>query len=361
MKSKLLIVITLLFSVYSFSQNLVVGKLNSASIPTLLTLNSNTGEILNNVDYVTDFDGNLPESITFDSQTNEIVVLDRIYQSKIVFKNIITNNETSITLSGNYEYQGVIVADNRLFVTSDNIIQEINRSNGNVIGTYTLNLNGGWNGELIYSNTTKDIYVLGVYGTIFKFNIITNVSTSLVLPVIPNGFGGYSDIVIAQNMLFVVKSTADGYSLLEIDTENASIINTYNYNTPIENFSNPSLDLTFLADTQEICAIITGYELPQTGYYIYKAKIIKYNINTNTESFFDLPTLSNPIQGSPYSGIVSIITEENLSSTEFNQENEAKIIKAYNLLGQEIPIETYNQIIILKYDNGDSKKAYIRK
>ena len=363
MKTKLPITLTILFNLCGFSQNLVISKLNSERTPTLLTLDSNTGQILSNADYITNFDDNLPESITFNSQTNEIVVLDRLFQSKIVFKNIITNNETSIPLSGDYEYQGVITADNRLFVTSDNILQEINRSNGNVIESYPINLNGGWNGILTYSNTTKDIYVLGVNGVIFKFDIITNEVTSLVLPIIQNGLGGYLDIVFAQNRLFVIRTTiADGYSLLEIDTENASIINTYDYITPI-NITNPQWDLTFLADTQEICAIIAGYQMPQEGIYEYKAKVIKYNLNTNVENSFDLPTLySNPSYNGSYGGqIVSTSTEENLSLPEFNQEDGAKVIKAYNLLGQEIPIETYNQIIILKYDNGNHKKVYIRK
>ena len=353
--------LTLLFNVYSFSQNLIIGKLNSENIPTLLTLNSNTGQILSNVEYVTDFGGDLPESITFNSQTNEIVLLDRLYQSKVVFKDIITNNETSVTLTENYEYQGVIT-ENRLFVTSNNIIQEINRANGDVIETYSLNING-WNGNLIYSNTTKDIYGLGVEGIIFKFNIITNEETYLVLPAIPNGFGAYLDIIFAQNRLYAIRTTiASGYSLLEIDTENGSIINTYNFITPTENITNPQWSSTFLPDSQEICTIITGYQMPQEGIYEYKAKIIKYNLNTNVENSFDLPTLYHNYTN-PYGGglIVSTITEENLSSPEFNQEDKAKAIKAYNLLGQEIPIETYNQIIILKYDNGNHKKVYIPK
>src|SRR5690606_13697582 len=139
----------------------------------------------------------------------------------------------------------------------------------------------------------------------------------------------------------------DVHTLLEINTENGSIINTYTYTTDFESYGYMR-KMTFLADTKEICTKIE----------VDNPKIIKYNINTGIESSFNLPSLSD---GEDYGEIVSIITEENLSMPELNQENQAKVIKAYNLLGQEVPIETYNQIIILKYDNGKTKKVYIKK
>lgn len=388
MKTKLFIVSALLCSAYAFSQNLVLGKMNydgDTESHSLLTLNSNTGEVLNTTNYVTD-----SWPMSFNSQTNEIVGFDVNLgdgnSGKIVFKNINTNNETYITLPEDYEYYDrLITADNRLFVTTENTILEINPSNGNIIGTHTLNLNiappyYAYINRLAYSHTTKDIYGT-VYGlsfvdwgsTVFKFNIITNEETIFVLPESNgNESSNHTGVVIAENSLFVSKRLSNSNnsttvnSLLEIDTQNGSIINTYNYTTNyMEGYNLPVIDLTYLADTQEICAlakvdISTGIVTES------RAKIIKYNINTNVESAFELPTLYNNHLYLNYDGfygerIISTVTEENLSLPEFQQENDTKVIKAYNLLGQEVPVETYNQIIILKYDNGETKKVYIKK
>ncbi len=60
--------------------------------------------------------------------------------------------------------------------------------------------------------------------------------------------------------------------------------------------------------------------------------------------------------------MISINSEDVLGLDENKTSKvKAKVLKAYNLLGQEIPIETYNQIIILKFDNGKSKKIYNQK
>ena len=49
-----------------------------------------------------------------------------------------------------------------------------------------------------------------------------------------------------------------------------------------------------------------------------------------------------------YGEIISTITEQNLSMLDYNQNSNYKIVKAYNLLGQEIPVDTNNEIIIVK-------------
>lgn len=361
---KITILALSLFSTYTFSQNLVITKRDYDS-NSLLTLNSNTGEILNSTDYITDFSSYYNSAITslsFNPQTNEII---RIEDNKIILKSTITDDETYIVLSEDYEYQGVITADNRLFVTAGNIIQEINPSNGDIIETHTLATNiSAYNRNLTYSSTTKDIYGLPKdtsgfsYDVIFKFNIITNEETTLPLTGI-----NHLDIVVAENRLFtsgtLLYQNEDGYYsyyvLHEIDVENGSIIDTYTYTGGVMGGINSSSyygirNLTYLADTQEICTMVSGVG--------YGARVVKYNINTNSESSFDLSVSEN---GDYYGYLISTVTEENLSMPELNQENQAKVIKAYNLLGQEVPIETYNQIIILKYDNGKTKKVYIKK
>src|SRR5690606_37166977 len=104
--------------------------------------------------------------------------------------NIEENLETSFSIP-EYYYQGAIIADNRLFVTVGNIIQEMNTSNGNIINTHNLTIDlpsGYYNRNLTYSSTTKDIYGLSE-NIIFKFNIITNQETTLVLPeLLDNGY-----------------------------------------------------------------------------------------------------------------------------------------------------------------------------
>lgn len=349
---KITILALLLFFTHTFSQNLVITKRDYTNNPytfSLQTLNTNTGQVINSIDYETDSEAYYPpKSLSFNPQTNEIVGMG---DDKIIFKNIEENLETSFSIP-EYYYQGAIIADNRLFVTVGNIIQEMNTSNGNIINTHNLTIDlpsGYYNRNLTYSSTTKDIYGLSE-NIIFKFNIITNQETTLVLPeLLDNGY--YIDVIIAENRLFVNKrdweDVYDVHTLLEINTENGSIINTYTYTTDFESYGYMR-KMTFLADTKEICTKIE----------VDNPKIIKYNINTGIESSFNLPSLSD---GEDYGEIVSIITEENLSMPELNQENQAKVIKAYNLLGQEVPIETYNQIIILKYDNGKTKKVYIKK
>jgi hypothetical protein len=100
----------------------------------------------------------------------------------------------------------------------------------------------------------------------------------------------------------------------------------------------------------EICFIIEN--TPSTLY-----KVVKLNINTNNESFFEL----TPSPSSNIGEIVSTVTEQSLSIKEINLNQNNKIIKAFNLLGQEIPIETYNQIIIVKFENGETRKLYNKK
>ncbi len=60
----------------------------------------------------------------------------------------------------------------------------------------------------------------------------------------------------------------------------------------------------------------------------------------------------------------SIITLQSntlsVSDFDFSEEN-SKITKAYNLLGQEIPIDTYNELVVLLFEDGTRKKLYHKK
>jgi hypothetical protein len=366
MKKKLSIVFALTFSIYTFSQNLIVTKRdfsNSSNyIHTLQKLNSSDGTVLNSTNFTTNFPSSYsPKSLTFNSQTNEIFgISDNI----ITKNNIINFNEMSFTLptATSTDYGGVIIANNRLFVTKRDYsnspiyihsLQEINQSNGDIISSYNLtsSIPSSYNRDLSYSSLTNEIF--GMSGNIiYKYNITTGSEITLTLPIIASS--DYTDMIIAENRLFVVKRDYSVnptiHTLLELNTNDASIINSHVYTTNLTNYDKIK-SLTFLADTHEICGIIKS-QVTFTDF-----KIVKYNFINNTENSFDL----TPQTSNDYSEIISTITEQNLSIAEFNQNSNFKIIKAFNLLGQEIPVETYNQIIIVKFENGETRKLYNKK
>lgn len=365
MKKKLFTVFALTFSIYTFSQNLIVTKRdysNSSNyIHTLQKLNSSNGTVLNSTNFTTSFPSSYsPKSLTFNSQTNEIFgISDNI----ITKNNIINSNEISFMLptATSIDYGGLIIANNRLFVTKRDgtsnptihSINEIDQMNGNLISSYNLSSSfpSSYNRDLSYSSLTNEIY--GMSGNIiYKYNITTGSEASLTLPIITSS--DYTDMIIAENRLFVVKRDYSVnptiHTLLELNTNNASIINSHIFTTNLTNYDKIK-SLTFLADTHEICGIIKDFSNPQLF------KIVKYDFINNFESSFNLTSQIS----TDYGEIISTITEQNLSLIDFDQNNNFKIVKAFNLLGQEIPIETYNQIIIVKFENGESKKLYNKK
>lgn len=364
MKKKLPIAIALTFSIYTFSQNLMVTKRDftnpSNYVHSLQKLNTSNGSVSGSTNFTTNFPSNTsPKSLTFNYQTNEIFGIS----GNIITKNNITNsNESYFTLATDpsTDYGGIIIANNRLFVTKRDFsnaptyvhsIQEINQTNGNVISNYNLisNLNTFSNRDLSFSTLTNEIY--GLSGNlIYKYNITTGTETQLTLPIIPSS--DYTDMIVAENRLFVVKRdysvSPTVHTLLELDFNDGTVVNSHIYSANLDSYDKIK-SLTFLADSQEICGLIKDFSNPQLF------RIVKFNIINDNQSYIDLaPQVSND-----YGEIISTITEQNLSITEFNQNNNNfKIVKAYNLLGQEIPVESYNQIMIVKLENGETKKVY---
>ena len=362
MIKKIVLIFALSFTTSIFSQNLYVTKRdysNSSNyVHSLQKLNSFDGAVINNTNFTTSFPSSYsPESLTFNSQTNEIF---GISENIITKSNVITNSETSFTLpmGTSTNYGGLVIAENRLFVTARdysvtpeiNYIQEINQANGEIINSHILISNiQSYNRDLTYLSLTNEI--LGLCDSIiYKFNILNNSQTTLILPILPNV--QYDDIIIAENRLFATTRdysvTPNIISLRELSLVDGSIINTYNYATNLENYSYID-SLTFLANTREICGITRGYF--NNDYYF---KILKYNIANNTDTSIDLQSLTSV----DYDEIISTSTEQNLSINDFSQNTNYKIVKAFNILGQEIPIETTNQILIAKFENGETRKIY---
>lgn len=76
-------------------------------------------------------------------------------------------------------------------------------------------------------------------------------------------------------------------------------------------------------------------------------KIICVNENQNTSNWIKDDTAEFSTTCSP------------ITSTPTTQQIKSTIIKAYNLQGIEVPIDTKNQFIILLYDNGQTKKVFV--
>lgn len=360
MKKKLSIVFALTFSIYTFSQNIYVTKRDYSGSPTihsLQKLDETNGNLQNNYNYTSTFlnnYGSTSKKLTFNPQTSEILGL---VGNTIVKYNTTTGIETSFDLPvvQYIDYRDLIVANNRLFVTkrdytnSSNYIhslQELNQTNGNVINNYnyTTSFPSSYSPEsLTFNVLTKEI--IGISGNIIsKYNIETGTESSFSIPTVQ--FVDYGDLVVANNRLFITKrdyTNSSNYihSLQEINQTNGNLINNYNFITAFPNSYSPK-SLTFDNLTKEIYGITNNI-------------VTKYNINTGIESSYNLTIATS----SDYGAIISINSEETLGLNENVLENEnLEPLKAYNLLGQNIPIETKNEIIIIVYKNGQTRKIF---
>ena len=349
----------------SFSQNIYVTKRDYSVTPTihsLQKLNQSTGNVETNYNYTSTFSSSYsPRNLAYNSQTNEIF---GITGNTITKYNIITGLETSFNLPilQYIDYKDLVIANNRLFITkrdytSLNVntyihsLQEINQTNGNVINNYnyTTFFPSSYSPEsLSFNNLTSEIF--GISGSIIvKYNILTGFESFFTLPNIQ--YIDYGDLIIANNRLFITKRDYTSlnvnnyiHSLQEINQTNGNVINNYNYTTFFPSSYSPE-SLSFNNLTSEIFGISNNI-------------IIKYNINSGVENSFSLLAATS----TDYGDLVSTNSEDTLGVNEnLIDIEESKPIKAFNLLGQEIPIETYNQIIILKFDNGKSKKIYNQK
>ena len=154
-------------------------------------------------------------------------------------------------------------------------------------------------------------------------------------------------INLFSQQLFVTKrdySDSSNYvhSLLEINQENGNTISTYDFSSNFPNSYSPE-SLVFNSQSNEIIGISDK-------------TIVKYNLSTNIETSFELPT----IQSVDYRDLILVqnnalgINDQNLQKTVLKPQ------KAYNILGQEVPLDTKNEIIIIKYEDGSTKKIIIQ-
>ena len=199
-----------------------------------------------------------------------------------------------------------------------------------------------------FSALTSELFIV-VGNNLIKHNIITHQRMTFNL-------GGndlntfYPGVIYAENRLFVRKrdymnNQARNY-ILEINKDTGAVIATHIINSTDE----PTNNLVFLATTNEIACLYNAAD--PTG-----KKVLKYNIDTQAENWIDLPNeiASNDLMHY-YRQLVSIDSEELLATEQFHQNKESKIKAVYNLLGQKVPYETYNQVLIFEYENGEVSK-----
>ena len=124
-------------------------------------------------------------------------------------------------------------------------------------------------------------------------------------------------------------------------------------NPAIANLYYPGSQIVFLAETKEIACLYYG-----SPSLANENIIVKFNIETNVETLLNLPTeIATATFTENYASLVSIDSEE-LGLDEFVQNTQSKILGIYNLLGQKVPEDTYNQILIVEYENGAREKKF---
>jgi hypothetical protein len=127
MKIKFTLIFGLISIINSYSQNLYTTKRNYNNptnyIHSLQKLNHTSGLVLNSSNYISTFPSSYsPRSLNFNQLTNEFVGVSDL--NIVTIKNILTGIETTLTLPqlSSTDYQGVLMFNNRLFVTKN--IQE---------------------------------------------------------------------------------------------------------------------------------------------------------------------------------------------------------------------------------------------
>ncbi len=209
--------------------------------------------------------------------------------------------------------QGLYVTK-RDFSNSPNYVYsllELNKLTGAIIDTHNFpisfpNLHSPK--SLVYDSSTNEIY--GISGNIVvRYNITTKTETSFLLPSITST--DYGDIVIANGRLFVTKRDFSNspnyvYSLLELNKLTGAIIDTYNFPISFPNLHSPE-SLAYDPSANEVYGISGNI-------------IVKYNINSKTETSFLLPSITS----TDYGDIV--IANERLFVTKRDFSNSANYL-----------------------------------
>jgi hypothetical protein len=355
----------ILFLIFGFchSQNLFVTKLvieNTLNKSYLSQINPTNGSINNtNLFNINSFS----VGPKYEQQSNTIYS----FKGNRIYRNSGMNFADQTFFGGSHEatypYREIIVINNRLFATKlyntsgmnyDLTLHELSKIDGSILNTknWSVYLTTNGYGSTISESTNEILNIIG--NKLIKYNIDTEQTTIFNLPGL-NLATSYRGVVFAENRLFVRKNNGDNNQLstyiLELDTTNGAVIATHNLTSSFINYDSYG-NLVYLPNTNEIVGSFS--ELFATS----ETRILKFNINTNIASTFNLPTeIKNLTIEENYGQLVVVDSAPVLGSNQLEKtKDESKIKAVYNLLGQKVSIETKNQILILEYENGQKKK-----
>src|SRR6478609_3264383 len=168
-------------------------------------------------------------------------------------------------------------------------IQQVNQSTGAILNdhTYTTSITYSYAPySLTYSSSTLEVAGLTDDDQVIFYHIDNHTERSFTLPSISNN--DYDEIVIANGRLFITNKDYSGspelYYISEIDLTTGVVIGTpHQFTTPFTQ-SYPPENLHYLASSNEIF----GLEFD---------KVVKYNITTGAESYFNLATATDTDYG----------------------------------------------------------------
>jgi len=364
---KIYCIVFILISAVLSSQKLFITKSvndNSNVTAYFSKINTTDGSIMDDFQIINNEPTNYSiRGPVFDIQSNSIYS----YSGTRIFRHNIDNFLDYSAMGGTvdflYPYDQIIAIKNRLFAmrsynTSgfnyEITLFEIDKNDGSIIDTQTWTVvvtTNGWGSS--FSPATNEIYIV-LGNNLSKYNIITQELNVYNLP--GTDFGTfYPGVICAEGRLFVRKKDfANGQSnnyLVEIDSQTGAVLATNILNPAIANLYYPGSQIVFLAETKEIACLYYG-----SPSFVNQNVIVKFNIETNVETLLNLPTeIATSTFTENYGSLVSIDSEE-LGLDEFVQNSQSKILGVYNLLGQKVPEDTYNQILIVEYENGAREK-----
>ena len=359
----------ILFAAMTYSQKLFITKSvteNSTLSSYFSRINTTDGSIINN----TEINTNEPTPVTpvgaiFDSQSNTIYA----FKGNRIFKYNADNFSEATSFGGTidsfHRYDEIVFLNNRLFaMKSDNTgsmnyqitLYELDKNDGSILDTHTWSIWYGTNGwGITFSAATNEIFIV-LGNNLSKYNIVTQELNVFNLPGIDLNTH-YPGIVYAHDRLFVRKrdflnSQLNNY-IVEINKDTGAVIASHTLNSIIVNNYSATSQIVFLAQTREIACLYYS-NTPLTHENI----IVKYNIDTQIDTLLNLPSeIVTTTLTENYFSLVSVDSEDRLSTNEFQQNQENfKIKSVYNMLGQKVPLETYDQILIIEFENGQTVK-----
>jgi hypothetical protein len=372
MKKKLLFGLAF-FNFVCHSQNLYITKStteNTVLTSSILELNPNNGTILNTYSFNSIAPQlNTPSSLLFDQNNNKIISFkgNKIFKFDLNLK--VDENPIEGLSNANAPYSSTVLINNRLFAYKLNnlnnfnytaTIIELSKIDGNEIGVhswsspFTITTNGY---GITHSDATNEIF-FNVGNRLLKYNIITEEESIFTLA--GNDLGThYPGIVMAENRLFVRKRDFQNNQvrnyIIELNPLNASIIASHQLTIDFQNFYSTG-KLDFLANSNKIVGIFGGL-IGNSD----QNKILTFDISTNSENSFSLPTeVLTPTLSENYLELISTNPTVLANNNWQSKNNLGKIISVYNILGQKVKRETYNQVVIIEYENGfREKKIFI--